>query len=242
MKTLFFALLLAPAALFAKTTISVEEEALSKAVEQAGGYSKYERLETLTCAFEETVYTASAPVVIRGRRAFRLHDEGGFRAWEDAQTPDGRRLTVVTSSGSFAALDGKAVPAGGTDLAAEAFWMMGPQWVRESKRPLHVLPSGKLFGRLVDRFLVGDPPLFAGADGLILCLHQETGQMDGALFGDEAVYFHEYETTKAFLVVPTLRAHTRGGKKSRLVKLSNVVVNGYVDDALFQIPTQGAHP
>jgi hypothetical protein len=216
-------------------------QSLDKAVELAGGYAKYQRLETLSCDFEETVYDSSGPVRISGRRIFRLHDDAGLRIWEEAMTPEGTRITVVTSSGSWSSLNGTPVPADGSALAAELFWMAGPQRIKEAGARLTPLPIGRLLGRKVDRFQVEAPALFPGADGLILCLHPETAQMDGAAFGDQEVYFHEFETTKGFLVVPSLRAHTRGGKRARLVRLSHLVVNDYVDDAIFQIP-QGVHP
>jgi hypothetical protein len=236
---------MAPALLFAKPGPSPEAAALDKAVDAAGGMAKYQRLETLTCDFEDTVYGSSEPVTVQGRRAFRLHDGAGLRAWEQTETMGGRVVTVALSTGGWTTLDGKPVMGGnGERLLAEAFWLAAPQRVKESGRPLRLLSSGYMGVRLMDRLAVDGAPLFPGGEGLTLFLNRESGRVEGAGLGNgDLLSFHSFEPTKSLLEIPASLVYYRNGRKTRMVKLSNILVNGYVDEALFQQTSpQGAHP
>ena len=68
-----------------------DEKLLEQAIKSAGGYGKFQRLETVAYDFEETGLTGGTPVKVRGRDSFKLHDQEGLR---------GRRF-ISTASGGF---------------------------------------------------------------------------------------------------------------------------------------------
>lgn len=218
-------LLFLPGLSSAKPKQPPERLALDKNVEQAGGYSPFQRLETMTYEIEELIHSSSVPVSRAAERALRLHDGQGLRLREKDKSG---ALTVVLSSSPETATE-KA-------LLADTFWLFAPQWVRESGRPLEVLSEGFFLGRLLDRLAVGGEPLFPGGENLIFYLDKSEGKIIGASHGPGPTYvaFREPLTTNGFLVVPGVRIYfDKTQRKTRTVKLSNVVVNSYLDESLF---------
>lgn len=225
MKRVVFSLLLLPALLAAKPKPSLETQALDKNIERAGGVPKFERLATFSCDFEETVKTASGPVTTRGRWHLKMHDDKGLRIREDVA---GGASTVVLSTAP-ADERGKA-------LLREVFWSFAPQWVRTEDRPMNILASGFLSHRLLDRMAVRGAPFFPGGDNLIFFLDSTERLIAGAAYGEtpRTVSFHNFETTQGFLTLPTVRVYYDDkGKQSSMVKISNIVVNGYLEEKLF---------
>lgn len=225
MKRAFFALLFLPALLAAKPKPPQEQVWMDANLARAGGLPKFQRLETFSCRFEETVKTSSGTAVSRGRWVLRFNGGKDLRLREDV---DGGAVTVVLSTA--------AAGSRGRDLLREVFWTFAPQWVSAEERPLRMLSSGFLSHRLLERVSVEGAPFFPGGDPLIFYINGQDGLMAGAASGAaaEPVSFHNFEATQGFLTLPSVRVYYDGaGKQTRMVKLSNVVVNGYVDEKLF---------
>lgn len=225
MKRILFALLFVPCALAAKPKLPPEQMWLDKNVERAGGPAKFERLQTFSCQFEETVKLSSGTVLQRGRWAFRRDGAGGLKFREDLE---GGAATVVLST---AAADER-----GRRMMREIFWTFAPQWIRAETRPLRLLANGFLSHRLLERVAVDGVPLFPDGENLILFITAEDGLIVGASAGAvaQSVSFHTFETTPGFLTLPTVRVYYNdAGKQIRMVKISNITVNGYLEEKLF---------
>lgn len=225
MKRAIAALFFLPALLSAKPKTPPEKQALEKSVVRAGGQAAFQRLATFSCDFEEKVKTSSGTVTQKGRWYLRMHDERGIRAREEIL---GGGVTVVAST---AAVDGR-----GRVVLQELFWTFAPQWVREEDRPLSMLSDGFLAHRGVGRMSVGGAPFFPGGEDLLFFLDPKDGLIAGASAGipPETVSFHHFEAANGFLTLPTARVYYDGdGKQSRMFKISNVAVNGYLDEKLF---------
>jgi hypothetical protein len=209
---------------------SPEEQLLSSLVQRAGGTSKFLRLQTFSCRFEETVASTAGPRVRRGEWALRAEEGRILRAWEK---DDAGAVVEVSSSPASPAQQA---------LLADVSWLFLPHLIRQGGRPLRKLSAGFFVGRLADRASVEGDPLFAGAEGLVLYLDRADGKLLGASGGPESrvVAFLTPETSHSLLVFHTLFLHhDAAGKRARAVKVSDITVNGYLDEARFK---QGAVP
>jgi hypothetical protein len=227
----FGLLLLVPALLSAKPRPSPERQLLDKNIAQLGGYAPFQRLETLTYDIKEAVQASSGTVTRTAQRALQVREEGGFRLWE--RRDDGT-VTVVSSS--------SPETDAGRALLADTFWLFAPQWVLKSGRPMETLSAGFFLGRLLDRVAVRGEPLFPGGEDLVFYVDKTDGLILGASFGSPTTYvsLREPQAANGFLLVPGARTYSDGQeKKTRVVKLSKLVVNSYLDDTLF---SQGATP
>lgn len=227
-----------------------KNEYLAKALEEAGGYPRYLRVETISYDFEEVRGTERA----KGRQVFKFRDAAGPRAREERESSEGRTVTIVTSAGARVWLDGRPltdpalVEQAGSRLMRDIFWLTAPHNIQESSAPVHYIGTGFFLGRLLSRLKVdlGRDNPFAGLGGLVLYLDKTSGRMQGAALeggergGSAFFQFAGFEPVKNLLTVATVRAEYNSlEERQGSFQIRNLALNGYMNEALFQGPDDG---
>jgi len=213
---------------------------LDDAVAAAGGMGRFQRMESFSVEFEESV-PGSTETVRTGRRMLRLHDGRSPRLREESRGPDGNVVVVVTSSGSWATRDGLPVGAAELDglksaLLKDGFLDLLPFVVRECGLPLSPMSESGNENHTMNRLAVGGPSPFPEGSDLILYLDKKSGRLEGVSFGTptRAVHLASFGDNKSFMTFPARRTERIPAENRRSeTVLRNIKVNDYLDEGLF---------
>ncbi|HRY28640.1 MAG TPA: hypothetical protein P5079_01235 [Elusimicrobiota bacterium] len=219
---------------------------LEKSVQRAGGFSKYQRVESIAYDFAERRFVDGKSVLSTGRHRFKLHDPAGLRGREELSSPSGRTVTVFTSSGTWFWKDGRAVTepaavaAARGELERKIFWILAPFSLKEAACPVEYLGMGYVEGRLLRRLEARKGAgLFPSEESFVLLVDSGTFRMEGATYRPPAaappqtLLFSDYAEVRS-LVFPFRRdVFDEDGRPLAVFTLLNLDVNTYLDENLF---------
>jgi hypothetical protein len=251
-RPLFFILPVFTALFAAKPPPSPDEGLLEKSVKAMGGFSKFQRLESLSYEFEEVLSDRNPPLRITGRYYLKMHDDKGVRVREETESALGKTVAVLNSAGVYRWKDGRLDPdadprAVRSDLAQKSFVLMAPPLIQEAGGSARYLGSGFLSGHLFRRLSVQpvSAPLVPADASFTLYLDTATHLIQGIVMSQgeastTTLSLGSYAPFQNLLVLPMEAAVL--GDKGAVVKtrfLRRLALNSYLDESLFASPVDG---
>lgn len=245
--------------LTAAKKLSPGEALLEKCLAAAGGYSRFQRMETVSYDFVKK----SPAGVKRGRHTLKLHDGLPLRAREDiagagpsdkldtaASAAGGAVVTLITSSGVWrwegeaVVKDAEALRRAREDVFEDILWFLAPGYFKEGACPVSYVGKGYLEGKLTQRIAVDrgqwpDDLWFPAAGPVTLYLNSAGQQLDGVEFiprdGGEPVRlaFSLFADRRGHIVPLQRDFLDAAGNRTGSFSLTNVAINGFVNDKLF---------
>jgi outer membrane lipoprotein-sorting protein len=231
---------------FSATKRPVAEESFDKSLQTLGGYSKYLRLESVSYDFIFKKVSGQTATAVQGKQFFKFHDDLGFRAREEIEEASGKKITVVTDSGTWTWMEGNPIVKNEDNMSIflkeSAFWLLSPFIVKESSCPLRYIGMGYYANKLTQR-LEADMkavPLMADAENFTLYLDTGTQQLDGVSFSlkGETIshFFTAYVVTRTLMFPIQRETMGPGGNFIESFSINNLAVNAYIDESLFLPP------